>query len=176
MNTGLKITVGTTSKHKLTAVAKACKKIKMKSVMINGVKTDSGQDEQPVGFEATYNGAFTRAQAATQHNIDYDIAIGIESGIFPFQSESRNITFDMAVIVILTKEGKQIMTTSSGVLFPEEYVSWARTAGFKTTTVGSMITRNLGGDPTDPHSTLTNGKVTREDTLVEALAIALKQV
>lgn len=169
----LKIIVGTKSNHKLRAVAQACKRIKMKPVTINGVKTDSGQDEQPVGFEATYDGAFTRAQSAREQNADHNIAIGIESGIFPFPGKP---TLDMAVIVILTKENTQIITTSAGIVFPEEYVTEARKKGFETTTVGSMITKKLGGDPTDPHSVLTNGKISRKDTLVDALAVALKQI
>jgi hypothetical protein len=55
-------------------------------------------------------------------------------------------------------------------------VEIAEERGFETTTVGSVITERLGGDPTDPHSVLTNGKVTRTMTLVDALTIALQQL
>jgi len=52
----------------------------------------------------------------------------------------------------------------------------AEKRGFKTTTVGSIITEQLGGDPTDPHSTLTSGKISRTMTLIDAVATALQQV
>jgi len=86
------------------------------------------------------------------------------------------MTLDIAVLVILTPDGRQIITTSEGVQFPEECVRIAEKLGFKTTTVGSIITEKLGGDPTDPHSVLTKGKVTRTMTLVDALTVALQQL
>ena len=86
------------------------------------------------------------------------------------------VTLDIAVIVILTPDGRQIVTTSEGIEFPEEYVEIAEERGFETTTVGSVITERLSGDPTDPHSVLTKGKVTRTKTLVDALKTALHQL
>ena len=164
------IIIGSTSTHKLDAVRQACQKLGLEAV-VSGVKTSSGQNEQPVGFDETFGGALTRAMSAQSQKPD-EIAIGIESGIFRFGI----MTLDMAVIVVLTPDGQQIVTTSEGVQFPEECVKIAEERGFDTTTVGSIITEQLGGDPTDPHSALTKGKVTRTMTLVDALTIALKQL
>ncbi len=169
MEPSMNITLGSTSTHKLDAVHQACQKLGLGAV-VSGVKTSSGQNEQPVGFDETFGGALTRASSAKSQTPD-SIAVGIESGIFRF-----GVTLDIAVIVVLTPDGQQIVTTSEGIQFPEECVRLAEERGFKTTTVGSVITEQLGGDPTDPHSVLTKGKVTRTMTLVDALTTALQQL
>ncbi|MEK7172587.1 MAG: hypothetical protein AAB740_01245, partial [Patescibacteria group bacterium] len=76
----------------------------------------------------------------------------------------------------LTPDGRRIITTTPGVIFPEDCVAIAKERGFVTTTVGSIIAEKLGGDPTDPHSTLTKGAVSRVQTLVAGLIIALSQI
>lgn len=169
------ITLGSTSEHKLAAVVLACRRLGLSQAAVEGVKTSSGQNEQPVGFDETFGGALQRATSA-QIQKPNTIAIGIESGIFRFKAVGTKVTLDIAVIVILTIEGRKIITTSSGIQFPEEYVNIAEGLGFKTVTAGSVVSDKLGGDPTDPHSTLTEGCITRRDTLVDALAVALKQL
>lgn len=170
----MRLTLGSTSAHKLDALRQACSILGHDAVVINGTKTSSGQNEQPVGFDETHNGAWRRAILA-QKTDEGSIGVGIESGIFRF-GKDKSLTLDIAVVVVLTVEGRRIITTSQGVEFPEEYVRIAEERGFAYTTVGSVITEKLGGDPTDPHSTLTNGKVTRSATLVDALVVALRQI
>ena len=169
----MNIILGSTSVHKLTAVREACENLGIQA-FVHGVKTSSGQNEQPVGFAETFEGALTRAKSA-QTQCPNIVAIGIESGVFHFVS-NRPITMDIAIIVILTKDGRQIIMSSSGIEFPEECVKIAEDRGFKTTTVGSVIAERFGGDPTDPYSILTNGKVTRLAVLMEALMLAIKQI
>ena len=169
----MKIALGSTSKHKLDAVHEACQQLGL-PIEIQGVKTSSGVNEQPVGFEETFEGALARAEEV-QDQFPGVIALGIESGIFRL-GENNIHTLDLAVIVLILPTGKKIVTTSSGVQFPEVCVREADRRGFDTTTVGSIVTEKFGGDPTDPHSVLTNGKVTRKKTLVDALVIALRQI
>ncbi len=171
MKSPINITLGSTSSHKIDAVHQACQRLCLK-VNLRGVKTQSGQNEQPVGPNETFNGALMRALSA-QSSRPETVAIGIESGIFSFGPET---TLDIAVIVVLTLDGRQIVTTSEGVQFPEEYVTITRNCGFRAVTVGSIIAEELAGDPADPHSILTKGKVTRTMTLVDALVIALRQL
>ena len=101
-----------------------------------------------------------------------DIAIGIESGICKITDEK---TVDVALIVLLSKAGEEIVTSSTGIVFPQKYVEIARKKGFTNTTVGSVIAEELGGDGTDPHAILTDGKITRTETLIDALIPALEQ-
>lgn len=172
MGAPINITIGSTSIHKLNAVRQACLKLQIEAV-VSGIKTSSGQNEQPVGFDETFRGALTRATFAKKNTTS--VAIGIESGIFRFNVDTP-VTLDIAIVVALTNDGKRIITTSEGMYFPEEYVGIAEERGFETTTVGSVIAERLGGDPTDPYTTITKGKMTRTMTLVDALTTALRQL
>lgn len=80
------------------------------------------------------------------------------------------------MVVVLTSDDRKIVTTSSGVMFPEDCVDEAERRGFDTITVGSVVTEQYGGDPADPHSVLTNNAVTRTATLVDALITAFRQI
>lgn len=160
--------VGSTSEHKLNAVREACKKLGIEAY-VSGEETYSNQAEQPTGFHCTLRGAINRARGVQRDGFH---AIGIESGIFEYGS----VALDIAIIAIFTANGALIVTNTSGIMFPEEYVVEARRRGFPTTTVGSVIAEKLGGDPTDPHSTLTDGKITRQQLLTDALVVALKQL
>jgi len=166
----MNIILGSTSTHKLDAVRQACQKIGL-VVSVSGIKTSSGVNEQPVGFEETFKGALARANQARAKN-KKALGIGIESGIFRFDK----ITLDMAVIVLINQKGLRFVTTSPGFEFPEECVRIAEARGFETTTVGSIITEQFGGDPTDPHSVLSGGKVKRSATLIKSIVIGLRQI
>ena len=84
--------------------------------------------------------------------------------------------FDTAIIVILTKDGREIILTSAGLPIPKLYVEKAKALGFDKTTVGSVIASEMGGDPDDPHTILTGGKVSRIQVLIDALVTALSQL
>ena len=166
--------VGSMSRHKLDAVRWACDRIGMISAIVSGIRTDSGQNEQPVGFDETFDGASARARSVKDRYPDR-VAIGIESGIFRI-GEDDPVTCDMAVVVVRTEPGVRIMTTSSALVIPERFVEMAESRGFGNTTVGSVIASELGGDPADPHSLLTGGLVSRMETLADALCVVLRQV
>jgi inosine/xanthosine triphosphatase len=169
----MKIILGSTSTHKLAAIAEACENLQIEA-NVKGVKTDSGINEQPVRLDETFKGALTRAEGAHKQSPD-STAIGIESGIFRF-GEQNSHTLDLAIVVLITEDGRKIVTTSSGVEFPQQCVEEAGRRGFDTTSVGSVVTEQFGGDPTDPHSVLTDNKVTRTMTLVDAIVVALRQI
>ena len=174
MEKKIKIALGSTSFHKIEAVKQACQQLGLLASVV-GVKAASGQNEQPVGLNETYQGAASRAQGAKAQNPEA-VAVGIESGIFITNNEQLPLTIDVAVIVVLTPDNRRIVTTTSGVVFPEDCVAIAKERGFATTTAGSVIAEKLGGDSTDPHSTLTKGAVSRTQTLVAGLVIALAQL
>lgn len=171
----IRVVLGSTSPHKLNAVRNACERLGIRA-SVSGVETSSGQNEQPVGFEETFNGALIRTLSARVQDTGA-VSIGIESGIFRLRFDGRSFVFiDAAVIVLITSNNRQIVTTSAGIVFPEEFVEVAEMRGFESTTVGSVIAEKLGGDPADPHSTLTNGRVSRKMILTDALVVALGQI
>lgn len=167
----MKIVLGSTNVHKLDAVRLACEKICVKAE-ISGVKALSGQNEQPVGFKEIFDGAMARVSFAKTNDPGDSVYIGIESGIVNL---NRMTAVDMAVVIILAKE-RRIVTTSTGIEFPQSLIAVAYHRGFANTTVGSVIAEKIGGDATDPHSTLTHGYVSRKQTLVDALVLALCQL
>lgn len=166
----LKITVGSTSKHKIGAMIKACHRLGVEAE-VNGHKTTSKVNEQPVGFNETMKGALARAMQ-THNYYPLHMCIGIESGIL----RSEDIAIDFAVIVLIKPNGEKLFGTTSGIMFPKEDVAMAETLGFETTTVGSIIAKRIGGDGTDPHSMLTKGKITREKILINGICIILDRI
>ena len=123
----MKIILGSKSVHKLAAVERACRELEI-IAEISGIETHSGENVQPRGFEETFSGALTRATLVKEKNPE-SIAIGIESGIFHFGLElEAPIVLDIAVIVVLSEDGKRIVTTSEGIQFPIVYVKGATAA------------------------------------------------
>ncbi len=167
----MKIVVGSTSFLKIAAVNEACTILGL-DAEVTGVETNSGQNAQPFGLSETLDGARTRALKAMRG--DDSVVIGIENGVF--RPGSEPLILDIAVIVVITKESRTIITTSSGIQFGFAHFKIAEGYGFEKTTVGSVIAERLGGDPRDPHSTVTEGKVSRQSLLVDALVVALKQL
>jgi inosine/xanthosine triphosphatase len=77
-----KIAAGTMNKGKLQAVVKACEEYPMlNGAEVCGVEVESGVGNQPIGLEETIEGAKNRAKAAKESG-EYDLGIGLESGIF----------------------------------------------------------------------------------------------
>ncbi len=170
----MKIIIGSTSIHKINAVRQACQELGIKA-NIKNVYAPSGQNAQPVGFDETFSGAYARAKFAQANEPD-TIAIGIESGIFRISNYDKQITLDIAIIVVLTPCGRCIITTTESIQLPEKYVSIAEQRGFASTTVGSVLAEQCGGDSTDPHSIITKGKLTRTATFVSTLKSAFAQI
>ena len=190
MRENLRIKLGSASSRKLEAVRLACERLGLE-VTISGMKTASGQNEQPVGLSEILAGAMTRAKAVKEQDSS-SVAIGIANGLIilediglnnvPDQSKASSggaekpETFDIAIIVVLGRNDKQIVVASSILGLPEDCVTIAKERGFEATTVGSVIAEKFGGDPTDPHSILTGGKKTRTIVLTDALVGALKRL
>ena len=171
----MEIAVGSISAYKLDAVHQACLILGL-DVDVTGVETSSGQNEQPIGLLETLKGAYARAAHARQQVGSKDtLSIGIESGVIMFGQPGWASCIDLAVVVALDGERK-IVTTSGGIEVPQDSLMIASGRGFETTTVGSVIAEKLGGDASDPHSVLTKGRVSRKDTLVQALVMALSQL
>lgn len=159
--------LGSTSAHKFEALKEACARIGVETE----IKTSPAESEinaQPYGFNETYQGALNRAKHAQTEN-PKSVAIGIENGIIPLDDKF----IDLAVIIVLMPDGRSFVGTSAGIEFPKEAVEAARLRGFDSTTAGDVIAETMGGSGTDPHSTLTHGKISRKEILVDAIATVL---
>lgn len=191
------VLVATGSEIKINAVKAAFEQaFPGEEIHARGIQgADSNIDEQPVG-RRTKRGAKNRlknARAALQKEREIaqaegqpvpplpDYYVSIENGIFPEGRGNGRRYVDRAVVIVQERGAHRRFATSAGVEFPTEYVEEARAAlpngeGFKTTTVGSVIARRLGGDKQDPHATLTHGQVTRTGLLIQTTVAALQKV
>ncbi len=171
----MKIILASKSSQKLLALKLATQKLGFTEIQIETVQTTSDVNEQPLGFNETYEGAMNRAIAAKNaiSNNTPTYSIGIESGILEIEYQGSKKYHDLAIVVIISPNGKITSTNSVGIEFGEEYVKIARNRGFKTNTVGSVIAQIQGGDPTDPHSTISNNQLNRMTLLSQAIESAL---
>lgn len=185
----LNIVLGSKSVHKREAVVAACSNLKFPVGAILEVAVDSRVNSQPVGMEETQQGAQNRAIYALRHMAPARqeqpdpkmIGIGIENGIIHvdgklMQTEEGFYTIDLAVIAVYLPDNTWIFGTSPGMMMPEQYVKEAARSGYNRTTVGQIIAQHLGGDATDPHSTLTQGRITRQELLRIGVETALAQI
>lgn len=139
---------------------------------LSTVEVDTERDAQPFGFAATSLGAHERARLAVSGHTDA-WGIGIESGVVFAEGCGY---YDVAVVAVVTPDGRTANAVSAGIPFPVQDVDEARRRGFATTTVGDVIAARLGGSAQNPHQTLTAGRVNRQDTLVVAITAALAQL
>jgi len=171
----MKIVVGSTSPHKVGAVLKAVERLSkqfdLKDATVRGIKAKSGVRDQPFGLPETLDGAMARsAQAAAES--EGAIGLGIESGvmIIPQTLEREARYVDLAVVYLSAPDGWTTITTSTGIEFPAKAV---REALDKQEIAGVLIAKELDGDPTNCTSSITKGFMSRKDTFVQAVELAL---
>lgn len=164
----MKIVVGSKSKHKIAAVVEALDLCHI-DASVEGVAAPSGIPEQPSGVEQTRMGASNRASNAQKAEPVADMWIGIESGLV----SAYGSFYDTAFVVLLLPNGLGYSAMCGGHSVPKAYVDEAHRKGFGAFTVGSVMAEQTGCDATDGTSHITGGVVSRTDTLVQGLAIAL---
>jgi non-canonical (house-cleaning) NTP pyrophosphatase len=157
------IALGSANPIKLEAVREAIAALGL-STEIVAIDAPSGVNAQPVG-EETLVGARHRAAEALRLCPQATHALGIENGLF----SEDGVWHDAAMVVLLTPKGQETSFHSPSVIVPNDCVEEARIRGFATTTVGTVIAERFGGNPSDPHTTLTGGKTNRKDLLITAL-------
>lgn len=173
----LKIGNGSENEDKNGAVRAACILVGAMARVTVG-ETDSKIPPQPKSLAQMLRGAKNRATEMRERHPDQDIWMGIESGILDdYDDEGVGVTMDIAMIVIVYGAGEDdwVYSTSPGVTFPQKYIDMWIASGRKGT-VGEIIAAELGGTKSDPHRSLTGGRVTRPQTLVDGIRTALLQL
>lgn len=166
----MRITVGSKSKHKLDAVMDAWQAVRFgRGVRVHGVSAPSNIPEQPSGLEQTCMGASNRARNAREIDETAEMYIGIESGIVGAYGRF----YDIAFVVLLMKDGRTFSAMAGGHEVPRQYVAASHSEGHDTRTAGSVMAEHTGCDATDGTSYISNGHVSRKDTIVQAVKIAL---
>lgn len=169
MNTTPILTIGTTSKKKITAMLAAIARGGWE-IEHRAVKTASGVPEQPFGLDETRTGATNRARAALLADVDATYGLGVENGIVPI---GGGLYIDMAVVVLLDRGCNVLaVTTSCGIPCPAGDLAKSL-ADKQDTTAGKYIGQRTGCDDTDWHSHFTGGKFGRDAILADAIYGAL---
>lgn len=170
----MNVVLGSMSEHKLAAMRRACGLMGWDAEVV-AVASDSQVSAQPVGLEETLLGAQNRAYGVRREARD-SVAVGIESGVIRINGFDMQVDIDLAVIVVVMPNGSSYVSTSSGMQFPSRFLSRILAEGLENTTAGSLISEELGGDGTNPHEVLTEGRLIRSKMLTQGIIAALAQV
>ena len=129
-----------------------------------------GRFGDPAPFAEGIAGATTRAKESLVAVPTATYGLGIESMLL----EIDMTTFLDLAVVCLWKRGAAagIFTTSTGILCPAEYVRESLKAG-RRVTAGRFFAAATGANHADWHSHLTGGRLSRDETLEQAIFAVL---
>jgi len=168
----MKIKVGSKNQVKINAVKELIDDYEiLKNAEVEGVDIDSGVSDQPKGLDETIQGAKNRAQGAFQN---CDLAVGLESGIFPV-SGTKTGYMDTTVCAIY--DGKEFhLGLSSCFEYPVEVTKLVLEKGIEIdeAVYEAGITDNkVIGKAEGMIGYLTKGRVKRVDYTKQAVQMAL---
>lgn len=180
---GMQFAIGSTSPHKVGALRDA---LARPSHPLSGIATEilpfdvssGGVDVQPFGIALGSLGSENRAAYGLMHAPGALYSLGVEN----FLEIARGTWLDIAHVTLLrrcrdaTKYEVVGTATSVGIPFPEDAVINALRAGPGKFTAATFAAHKLGGDPTNPHATITGGKLTRKGLLADAIFAAFLQI
>jgi inosine/xanthosine triphosphatase len=170
----MKINVGSKNKVKLQGVKDTFSQYKgtFPKVEIRGVEVNIEEFGHPQGIDQIMNGAIDRAKQAYR---DSDLGIGLESGLIKVPG-SRTGYLEIGAAVVY--DGKETYTgLSSAFEWPKdvtEYILNGKGDGsqaFKA--LGYTRSDKQGAENGGVSGQLTEGRITREETIVESLIMAL---
>lgn len=168
------IIVGSVSPLKKQATKKGCSLIRFDAEIFT-IPAESGQDAQPIGYDATRGGAYVRALQAQERDRKA-IGIGIESGLVC----EGGIWYDFTVVVAMIPGWSEpAEAISQKFAVPEMYVGCIREAehrGFATTTLGDILHERYKCDPADLEAFFSDGEFSRVDIIAPAIAETLGQL
>lgn len=161
---------GGTNRIKVNALRFALDRVGMGNTHILAEDVTSSIDAQPIGLDMAARGAENRATLARENGgYRASFGIGIESGL----TLVRGVWIDTATVA-LSKDGVLVgLSVSAGLAFPYDCVMDAIAAGVRYHTAGEFIAKKCGGDPHDPHSTLTGGRITRQALIADAIYVVI---
>ncbi len=167
----MKVVIGTVNPAKVGAAKTVLADYSfLEPLELEARSVPSGVPEQPLGLEQIRTGALNRAKAAFAAEAPCDLAIGIESGILWLEEEA----IDIALCVIYDGQRLNFGTTPGFVVPPkvaalvrqgQDLSEACRTAG--------LTSHQKIGVGTGLVGILTGGRLTRGDTIRQAIHMAL---
>ncbi len=134
-----------------------------------GVSVDNGVGDQPHGDAATFQGALTRAEAATRVAPDADYCVGMEGGVIDANEEMGSCAW----IVVRSKNGK-IGKGRTGTFFLPHRVAALVREGKELGDADDMVFGHTNSkQQMGAVGILTKNVVTRTSYYTEAVVMAL---
>jgi non-canonical (house-cleaning) NTP pyrophosphatase len=131
----------------------------------------SGVSSQPYGNTEICHGMMNRLMRACAEFPHAHYVVSIESGLVCVNDRH----YDVAGIAIYSSTTTIVKSTvSHGVEIPEDIINEWLPLRANGTTIGDVITKKWGGDPHDPHTTLTDG-ISRKTLLEDVIKFVLLQ-
>lgn len=166
----MRVGIGTESVMKIRALEKALLKMDVKAEIV-AMKANSQVAGQPFGYEEIIKGARNRAQQVLRES-QVDWGVGVENGLISVASLTGQY-FDVAAVIILTKQGQESVNFSTAYFVPGFIVREIRKKGVE---FGHIIQRLAGGGEKDPMKYFSQGKIKREEMLAQAIEAALAKI
>lgn len=136
-------------------------------VKIEGIKVDSGVNEQPTSIEETYQGALGRQKNLHQlvkNRNDIDYIVSIESGYHTVHKDHN--PFGCSVVVIEKSDGARKVGIDLDIEFPG---SMTEKVPSVYPDIGVLAQQEFGAKDKDPFPYFTNNKLTRIKVLENAV-------
>ena len=141
------------------AVADAFKRIGI-LVDVDGQKLDSGVNEQPLSIDETYLGAKNRHEALRKLSMNAQYLATVESGLCRVHQDLG--MYGCVVVILERVGGKPHVGFSIDIEYPAEVLDVVPSL---YADVGVWAQEARGAKEKDPYLYLTNGLMTRRDTI-----------
>ncbi|MEK7165929.1 MAG: inosine/xanthosine triphosphatase [Patescibacteria group bacterium] len=162
------IAVGSTNITKIDPVKEVFAK-HFKNVVVQGVKVDSGVDDQPMSDDEMYQGALTRAKVALGKVKMGEFGVGIEGGL-----HKRSYGwFEHSLVVIVDRKGKVGVGVSGGLVLPDKVIERIQGGENLEQAIDHIFGTKKIGEGIGMFGLMTRGVVTRTSGVAHGVAFAL---
>lgn len=174
----MRVLVGSTNPTKVSAVREALERYPLfAGASVVGVSVESGVAEQPLSLEEMFRGAAQRAESALA--LGADVAVGLESGLFPVSSPFVRVgMLDATACVIIDGEHTGA-GLSSAFQCPTEVTRLVRHEGLdlnEAFRAAGLTNDSRLGSKGGAIGLLSDGSVTRAEYMGVAVRMALMQL
>jgi len=162
------IAVGSTNPTKIRPVRAVFSKY-FKTVVVKGVKVNSGVDDQPMTDDEMYKGALARAKNALKLVKNAEYGVGIEGGLHKYSYG----WFERSLIVIVNKKGEIGVGSSGGLALPDRIIKRIHEGKNLEEAVDELFGTKHVGETIGMFGIMTNNVVTRSQGVAHGVAFAL---
>lgn len=165
--------MSTQSPIKHTAISRAMRRAGLR-VRIDGAKVETGVAQQPMSIEESYEGAMNRHANLKKLGVDTEYFATVESGLHAAHPNHQVFGCNVVVLEQVGQEPK--VGIDLDIEFPADMLAKVPS---QYPDLGALVQQEYGSALKDPYPHITNGRITRQQTIENAVynvAIQLEQV